>query len=179
MRTWIPAALLTLSPVVAMAQAPAAPVQRPYLTASVAQFRYESSLFHTEAIAIGGAIGTFLSPRVSVEFEASRPVRIPVSIERDGAGRGRIPYSAAGFVGFHPRPFGRVRLGLRAGVGHQRAEWSGPRPGERSALTLVVGMEAAVRLTSQLTLVPEVRAGGSINYSDGFFRPAAGVRWTF
>ena len=198
--------------------------QRPYVTATFGQFRLRSSFFDGNTLAASVAVGTFVSPRVSLELEVARPGSFPTNVERHApvdisddlrkqlaagelealmqSGRteelGRVAYSAAGLVGFHPKPWGRVRLGLRAGLGVQHLAWSQTQyvvvvhaPGsytlqaepsgsnDRLGMKLVVGIEGAIAVTRRLAIVPEIRVHLPLGYSDSALRPAIGARWTF
>ena len=199
-------------------------LRRPYITVNVAQFRERGEFFDGNARAVGGAVGVFLSPRVSLELDVARPRSFPTNVEQHAPvdisdelraqlkpgeleglmalGRteqqGRVDHSVAGLVGFHPMPWGRVRLGLRAGVGLQHLAWSGTRyvvvvrelgsytlepeslgHNDRVGITLVLGLESRIALTRHLAIVPEVRCNLGVQYSNSALRPAIGVRWMF
>ena len=196
----------------------------PYLTMNFGQFRTSGSFFNGTALAGCGTIGVFIQPRVSLELEFTRPgsfataveQHAPVDISDDlrralpagglmrlmALGRtekqGRVAYAAAGLVGFHPKAWGPVRLGLRAGFGLQHLAWSQTQyvvvmrdlksytlraesggSNDRVGLKLVLGIESAIAVTRHLAIVPELCFHVPLGYSDGAVRPAIGARWTF
>lgn len=197
---------------------------RPYMMMSFGQFRTSGPFYNGAALAGGGAIGVFIKPRVSLELEFARPGLFATTVEQHAPvdisdqlrrelapgemeklfalGRtekhGRVAYSAAGLVGFHPKPWGPVRLGLRAGFGLQHLEWSQTQyvvvvrdlqsytlreesggSNNRIGLKLVLGIESAIAVTRHLSIVPELRIHLPLGFKDSAVRPAIGVRWMF
>lgn len=113
-----------------------------------------------------------------------------------------IRYQAAALMGLTPRPWGRVRVGVLAGVGVQSGvsrdyydavRWSGPLtdrrverlPGRYSVhdvgtatMGWVVGLDTEIAVAKRLSLVPKVRvnAFGRAGASVGL---GAGAHWRF
>jgi hypothetical protein len=157
-------------------------------------------------LAVGVSIGARISERWSVQVEAELPTgdatRRSESTPYPGASfwqetRYRTPTVAVLF-GIRPRPGGRVDVGFQFGPGHgwkqSTTRWgfsdargqttTGQTDDAQSGIALSLGVEVAIRLTSRVSVVPQLRvhdvlAGFPLDGGWSIVRPAVGVRVRF
>lgn len=169
-------------------------------------FRSYAAAGHTATSTVSA--GVMLSPRMSVQMEWTRLSRstflapnaglhdqiisgaVPAeSVSRQEEHSARVPHHLAGLVGFHPKPWGRLQLGVLGGLSVQPRErlvfesFKSPsnNTGQprlrtyRSAVGgLVIGLDAQIAVTHGLAVVPYVR------HDRGFgSRAGANVAWSF
>jgi hypothetical protein len=156
-------------------------------------------------LAVGFSFGARISERWSVQVEAELPTGDATRRSEYSPYPGssywketqyRTPTVAVLF-GVRPRPGSRVDVGFQFGPGRSwkqsttrwgfsnaRGETTGVQPDDAaSGIALSIGVEVAVRLTSHVSVVPQLRLH---DVSAGFFRdswrivrPAVGVRVRF
>jgi hypothetical protein len=156
-------------------------------------------------LAVGFSFGARISERWSVQVEAELPTgdatRRSEYLPYPGGSywretRYRTPTLAVLF-GIRPRPGGRVDVGFQFGPGRgwrqSATRWgfsdsrgettTGQTDDAQSGLALSLGVEVAVRLTSHVSVVPQLRlhdvSAGLLRDSWRIVRPAVGVRVRF
>jgi hypothetical protein len=191
----------------------------------IERFSQDSTdLMNGQTGGLGIGIGTFVTPRWSLEFEAAMPRFIDqgLRVQTFQPLSGGINYvqeartqtrhrtdTGTVLLGFHPSRRGRVRMAYCAGVVFVRlrletmqdvtvSEVTGIRTGHSSLartdliLAPVFQLEASVRLTRRLALVPHFRAsafdvdtfyGGVVGSLTGpgvfLFRPGTSLRISY
>jgi hypothetical protein len=156
-------------------------------------------------LAVGFSFGARISERWSVQVEAELPTG-------DATRRSEYyPYPGGSYwqetqyrtatvavlFGVRPRPGSRVDVGFQFGPGHgwkqSTTRWgfsdargqttTGQRDDAESGIALSLGVEVAVRLTSHVSVVPQLRlhdvSAGFLGDSWRIVRPAVGVRVRF